>query len=329
MRFSFKACLGRAVSLTAISLFTVGLASAATDSYPDKPITVVVPFGAGGTTTTLARLMADELAKKMGETVIVENRPGAGGNIGMDYVARAKPDGYTLLMGPIGLAINPAIYPKLSFDPIHDFAPISLYGGVANILAVSPAVPVTTLTELIAYAKENPGKLTQGSSGNGSSSHLAGEMLRSQAGIDFVHVPYKGGAQAMQDLLAGQISMLFDQVPAVYPHVRAQKVRALGVSTKERSSGAPEIPTIAEQGLPDFEVNVWFGFLAPKGTPRSVIDKVNTNMVAVLNDPDFKTRMTSMGVDTMPSTPEEFQKYLEAETERWGKVAKESGARLE
>lgn len=329
MRHLFTARIARAVAAAAASLLTFGAASAATDSYPDKPVTLVVPFGAGGTTTTLARLMADQLAQRLGQPFIVENRPGAGGNIAFDHVARARPDGYTLLMGPIGLAINPAIYASLNFDPLKDFAPISLYGGVANILAVSPSVPAKTLQELIAYAKQNPGKLTQGSSGNGSSSHLAGEMLRSQAGIDFVHVPYKGGAQAMQDLLAGQISMLFDQVPAVLPHVQAGKVRALGVTTKQRSSGAPDIPTIAEQGLRDFEVNVWFGFLAPKGTPRPIIDTINRHMVEVLKSPEFVARMTSMGVDVMPSTPEAFQQYLEAETARWGKIAKESGATLQ
>ncbi|MDS1140397.1 tripartite tricarboxylate transporter substrate binding protein [Pusillimonas sp. SM2304] len=329
MRHFFKARFLRSVAAIAALIFTAGAASANADSYPAKAITLVVPFGAGGTTTTLARLMADQLSQAMGQPFVVENRPGAGGNIAFDHVARARPDGYTLLMGPIGLAINPAIYASLNFDPLKDFEPISLYGGVANILAVSPSLPVKTLDELIAYAKQNPGKLTQGSSGNGSSSHLAGEMLRSQTGIDFVHVPYKGGAQAMQDLLAGQISMLFDQVPAVLPHVQAGKVRALGVTTKERSSGAPDIPTIAEQGLSDYEVNVWFGFLAPKGTPKPIIDKINGHMVKVLNNPEFVARMTSMGVDTMPSTPEEFQQYLEAETARWGKVAKESGATLQ
>lgn len=329
MQHFFKGRFARSVVAAAALILTAGAALANTDSYPTKAITLVVPFGAGGTTTTLARLMADQLSQAMGQPFVVENRPGAGGNIAFDHVARARPDGYTLLMGPIGLAINPAIYASLNFDPLKDFEPISLYGGVANILAVSPSLPVKTLDELIAYAKQNPGKLTQGSSGNGSSSHLAGEMLRSQAGIDFVHVPYKGGAQAMQDLLAGQISMLFDQVPAVLPHVQAGKVRALGVTTKERSSGAPDIPTIAEQGLSDYEVNVWFGFLAPKGTPKPIIDKINDHMVRVLNNPEFVARMTSMGVDTMPSTPEEFQQYLEAETARWGKVAKESGATLQ
>lgn len=328
MRHSFKKTFAWITSAACAFMFGTGIAHADADTYPDRAVTVVVPFGAGGTTTTLARLMADQLTKEMGKTFIVENRPGAGGNIGMDYVARAKPDGYTLLMGPIGLAINPAIYPSLTFDPLADFAPISLYGGVANILAISPSLPINNLQELIAYAKAHPGEMSQGSSGNGSSSHLAGEMLRSQAGIDFVHVPYKGGAQAMQDLLSGQISMLFDQVPAVLPHVRAGNARALGVTTQKRSSGAPDIPTLAEQGLPNFDVNVWFGFVAPKGTPEPIIQKINTHMVKILNDPEFVERMTSMGVDTMPSTPEEFQEYLEVETSRWAALAKESGAAI-
>lgn len=326
MRTSFPA---RVISNLCFVACAFSATAAAQDTYPARPVTVVVPFGAGGTTTTLARLMADQLAQQMGQPFIVENRPGAGGNIAFDHVARARPDGYTLLMGPIGLAINPAIYPKLNFDPIKDFAPISLYGGVANILAVSPTLPIHNLSELIEYAKNNPGKLSQGSSGNGSSSHLAGEMLRSQAGIDFVHVPYKGGSQAMQDLLANQISMLFDQVPAVLPHVQAGTVRAIGVTTTSRSTGAPDIPTLAEQGLPNFDVNVWFGFVAPAGTPKPVIDKINASMTTILKDPDFAKRLTSMGVDAMPSTPEQFQEFLAAETARWKKVAQESGAKVE
>ncbi|OWT65648.1 ABC transporter substrate-binding protein [Candidimonas nitroreducens] len=327
-RLPFAARIAGAV-LGVTALMGFGDAAAASQSYPSRPVTVVVPFGTGGTTTILARLMADRLSHELGQTFIVENRPGAGGNIAFDYVARSRPDGYTLLMGPIGLAINPAIYHSLNFDPIKDFAPISLYGGVANILAVSPKLPIHNLQELIDYAKHNPGKLTQGSSGNGSSSHLAGEMLRAQAGINFIHVPYKGGAQAMQDLLANQISMLFDQVPAVLPQVQAGKVRAIGVTTQKRSSGAPNIPTLAEQGLPNFDVNVWFGFLAPKGTPKPVIDRLNASMNRILKNPEFVARLTSMGVDAMPSTPEQFQQYLEAETTRWKKVVEESGAKIE
>lgn len=329
MKLTLKKSLTWVGVMLCTTLLSGGIAHANSDTYPDRAVTIVVPFGAGGTTSTLARLMADQLSQNMGKTFIVDNKPGAGGNIGMDHVARSKPDGYTLLMGPIGLAINPAIYPSLSFDPLTDFVPISLYGGVANILAISPSLPIKSLDDLIAYAKENPGQLTQGSSGNGSSSHLAGEMLRSQTGIDFVHVPYRGGAQAMQDLLSGQISMLFDQVPAVLPHVRSGKALALGVSTQERSSGSPDIPTLAEQGLPNFDVNVWFGFLAPKGTPEPIVQKLNTHIVKILKDPEFITRMTSMGVDTMPSTPEEFQAYLEAETQRWAKVVEESGTTLQ
>ncbi|HUG59049.1 MAG TPA: tripartite tricarboxylate transporter substrate binding protein [Candidimonas sp.] len=318
--------MAAAVSAGALSL---GAATASAESYPTQPIRLIVPFGAGGTTTILARMMADKLAQGLGQPFIVDNRPGAGGNIAFELVARAKPDGYTLLMGPIGLAINPAIYPSLPFDPLKDFDPISLYGGVANILVVNSSLPIHSVKELIDYAKKNPGQLSQGSSGNGSSSHLAGEMLKSRAGIDFMHVPYKGGAQAMQDVLAGQVSMLFDQVPAVLPHVKSGKVRALGVTTTTRSSGAPDIPTIAESGLPGYDVNVWFGFLAPHGTPKAVISKINAEMTKVLNDAEFRQKMVSMGVDPMPSTPEKFSEFLREQTEVWSKVVKDSGAKLE
>lgn len=315
-------------TLTAGALcLSSAIASAA--AYPTQPVRLIVPFGAGGTTTILARMMADKLAQRLDQPFIVDNRPGAGGNIAFELVARSKPDGYTLLMGPIGLAINPAIYPKLSFDPLTDFEPISLYGGVANILAVNASLPIHSVKDLIAYAKAHPGQLSQGSSGNGSSSHLAGEMLKSQAGIDFMHVPYKGGAQAMQDVLAGQVSMLFDQVPAVIPQLKSGKIRALAVTTKTRSSGAPDLPTIAESGLPGYDVNVWFGFLAPRGTPSDIISKINTEMVAVLNDAEFREKMTSMGVDPMPSTPEKFSEFLKEQTKVWAKVAKDSGAKLE
>lgn len=329
MQHKTKKLLSWTIGTLAAGALCLSSAIANAATYPTQPIRLVVPFGPGGTTTILARMMADKLAQRLDQPFIVDNRPGAGGNIAFELVARSKPDGYTLLMGPIGLAINPAIYPALSFNPITDFDPISLYGGVANILAVNASLPIHSVKELIAYAKEHPGQLSQGSSGNGSSSHLAGEMLKSQAGIDFMHVPYKGGAQAMQDVLAGQVSMLFDQVPAVLPHVKSGKIRALGVTTITRSSGAPDLPTIAESGLPGYDVNVWFGFLAPHGTPRDIITKINTEMTAVLNDAEFREKMTSMGVDPMPSTPERFSEFLKEQTDVWAKVAKDSGAKLE
>ncbi|MFA7669752.1 MAG: tripartite tricarboxylate transporter substrate binding protein [Burkholderiaceae bacterium] len=303
------------------------LAQAQTSSYPSQPVTLVVPFATGGTTSILARLLADKVSQGLGQTVVVENKPGAGGNIGMDHVARAKPDGYTLLMGPIGLAINPALYTNMTFDPIKDLEPIGLYGGVPNLLVVHPSLPVKSVAELVAHAKANPNKLNYASNGNGTSSHLAAEMLKSEAGIEMTHIPYKGGGPAMQDLIGGQVDMLFDQMPAVLPQVEAKTVVALGVSSAERSNSAPDIPAIAES-IPGFDLVVWFGWLAPKGTPDEVIQRINKEMNAALADPDFQARLASMGVTPMPSTPDEFSKFMVSETERWGKVVRASGASI-
>jgi tripartite-type tricarboxylate transporter receptor subunit TctC len=329
MKHSYKTLLARATRVLSATALCLCAATASAQTYPTKPVKLIVPFAPGGTTSLLARMMADKLAQATGQAFIVDNRPGAGGNLAFDLVARAEPDGYTLLMGAIGLAINPALYPKLSYNATTDFAPISLYGGVANLLVVNSSLPIHSVSELVAYAKAHPGKLSQGSSGNGSSSHLAGEMLKSRAGIDFMHVPYKGGAQAMQDVLAGQVSMLFDQIPAVLPHVKSGRVRALGVTTATRSSGAPDIPTISESGLPGYDVNVWFGILAPAATPKNVVNKLNAEMTKILNDTEFRASMTKMGVDPMPSTPEQFSDFLRKETIRWAKVVKDSGAKLD
>ncbi|NYT22246.1 tripartite tricarboxylate transporter substrate binding protein [Alcaligenaceae bacterium] len=304
-----------------------GLAHAQTGAYPSQPVTLVVPFATGGTTSILARLLADKVSQGLGQTIVVENRPGAGGNIGMDHVARAKPDGYTLLMGPIGLAINPALYQNMTFDPIGDLEPIGLYGGVPNLLVVHPSLPVKSVAELIAYAKANPDKLNYASNGNGTSSHLAAEMLKSEAGIEMTHIPYKGGGPAMQDLVGGQVDMLFDQMPAVLPQVEAKSVVALGVSSAERSGSAPDIPAIAES-IPGFDLMVWFGWLAPKGTPDEIIQRINKEMNTALADPEFQARLASMGVSPMPGTPAEFTEFLASETERWGKVVRDSGAAI-
>jgi tripartite-type tricarboxylate transporter receptor subunit TctC len=314
-------------------LFGAGLALAAgaapaQTAWPQRPIKFVVPFAAGGTTTILARLLADRLAQGLGQPVVVDNRPGAGGNVGMDAVAKSEPDGYTLLMGPIGLAINPALYAKMAFDPLKDLVPIGLYAGVPNLLVVHPGVPAQNLAELIAHAKANPGKLHYASNGNGTSSHLAAEMLKAAAGVDIVHVPYKGGAPAMQDLIGGQVAMLFDQMPAVLPQVQGGRVRALGVSSAKRSAAAPQVPAIAET-LPGFDMTVWFGVLAPRGTPAEIVARVNAEMQRVLHDPAFQQQLAGMGVATMGGSAEAFTAYLRSETERWAKVVRDSGARID
>ena len=318
----------RAAVLAGAGLALLAGAASAQPSYPSKPIRLVVPFAAGGTTTILARLLAERMGQALGQPIVVDNRPGAGGNVGMDMVAKAEPDGTTILMGPIGLAINPALYSKMSFDPLKDLAPIGLYCGVPNLLVVHPGLPAGSVQELIAYAKANPGKLNYASNGNGTSSHLAAEMLKSAAGIDIVHVPYKGGAPAMQDLIGGQVGMLFDQMPAVLPQVQAGRVKALGVSSLKRSAAAPEVPAISES-LPGFDMTVWFGFLAPRGTPADIVHKLNAEMLRALKDTAFQTQLAGMGVTPMPSTPEEFTRYLRSETDRWGKVVRDSGARID
>ncbi len=314
--------------LLALLLLTLaGLSHAQT--WPTRPIRLVVPFAAGGTTSILGRAMADKLAPLLGQPVVVDNRPGAGGNVGMDAVAKSEPDGYTLLMGPIGLAINPALYNKMSFDPIRDLAPIGLYAGVPNLLVVHPSVPAQSLKELIALFKANPGKYNYASNGNGTSSHLAAEMLKSSAGVDIVHIPYKGGAPAMADLLAGQVTMLFDQMPAVLPQVKGGKVRALGVSSAQRSAAAPDVPSLAEAGLPGFDMTVWFGLLAPARTPPAVLQRVNAEMGKVLQDPEFRTFLAGLGVSPLGGSPDAFASFIQAETQRWAQVVKASGARID
>ena len=317
-----------ALGLVGASLALVAGVTHAQGGYPAKPIKLVVPFAPGGTTSILGRLMAERMGQNMAQTIVVDNRPGAGGNVGMDLVAKAEPDGYTILMGPIGLAINPALYAKMNFDPIQDLAPIGLYAGVPNLMVVHPGVPAANVRELIAYAKANPGKLNYASNGNGTSSHLAAEMLKSAAGVDITHVPYKGGGPAMQDLIGGQVNMLFDQVPAVLPQVQGGRVRALGVSSLKRSAAAPDIPAISET-LTGFDMTVWFGLLAPRGTPREIVFRLNTEMVRVLKDPAFQAQLATMGVTPMPGTPEEFGTFIRSETTRWAKVVKDSGAKID
>jgi len=312
----------------AATLSGAGIAHASTAAYPTKPIRLVVPFAAGGTTSILARLLADRMGQSLGQPVVVDNRPGAGGNVGMEVVAKSEPDGYTLLMGPIGLAINPALYAKMPFDPIKDLTPIGRYAGVPNLLVVHPSVPAANVKELVAYAKAHPGKLNYASNGNGTSSHLAAEMLKSAAGVELTHVPYKGGGPAMQDLIGGQVQMLFDQMPAVLPQVESGRVRALGVSSMQRSAAAKEIPAISET-LPGFDMTVWFGFLAPAGTPKDVVNKLNGEMRKAIDAPDFQAQLAKMGVTPMPSSPEEFRSFIASETQRWAQVVKTSGAKID
>lgn len=316
------------VSLMALACIMAVGAVWSQPAYPSKPVKLVVPFAAGGSTTLLARVLTERLGQNMGQPFVIDNRAGAGGNVGMEYVARSAPDGYTLLLAPIGMAINPALYPKMSFDPQKDFAPISLYAGVPNLLVVHPSVPARNVGELISYAKSNPGKLTYASSGVGTSSHLTAEMLKSAAGIFILHIPYRGGAPAMQDLMGGQVHMLFEQVPSVLPEVQGGRVRALGITSAKRLPTAPEIPAVAES-LAGFEVNAWMGIVAPKGTPPQIVARLNAEIVKVLNDPAFQAQLARMGATPMPSSPDDYTKFLASETTRWTRIVKTSGARLD
>ncbi len=316
-------------ALAAVLSFAVCASAQAqgAQGYPNKPIRIVVPYAAGASTSLVTRAVGQKLTEAWGQPVIVDNRGGAGGAIGTEIVAKSPPDGYTLLLGTFG--INSAVYSKLSYDPVKDFAPVILLATVANILAVHPSLPVTSVKELIALGKEKPGKLNYGSSGNGSTSHLSGEMLKSMAGISMTHVPYKGGAPMMADLLGGQLEVMFDQVPAVLPHVKAGRVRALAVTTARRSAAAPEVPTVAEAGVPGYEMTVWYALMAPAGTPRDIIGKLNTEMVKILNQPEFKQQMLAQGAELSSSTPEQLAEIIRTDLAKYAKVAKEAGATLD
>jgi tripartite-type tricarboxylate transporter receptor subunit TctC len=295
--------------------------------YPTKPIRLVVPFTPGGTTDILARTVAQKLTESWGQQVVIDNRPGAGGNIGTEIVAKAPPDGYTLLMGTISThAINASLYKKLAFDPVRDFAPITRVGTLPNILVVHPSLPVKSVKDLIALAKSQPGGLNFASSGSGTSLHLSGELFKMMAGIDMVHIPYKGSTPALTDLLGGQVKVMFDNMPSALPHVKSGKLRALAVTTAKRSPALPDLPTVAESGLAGFDVSSWFAMFAPANTPKDVITKLNGEIVKILNSGEVKEKLAQLGVDAAPTSPEDLAAFAKAETEKWGKVVKATGA---
>jgi len=301
------------------------------DSFPDKPIMLVIPFPPGGPTDTMARTLAGEMKDRLGQPMIVENRAGAGGNIGAEYVSRAAPDGQTLLFGTSGpLAINSSLYRKINYDPAKSFAPIIQVGHLPNILVVNPSVPANNVKELIAYAKAHPGKLSYASSGNGASSHLAGVMFNSMAGVDLQHIPYKGTGPALTDLLGGQVSMSFTDVLTAMPYIKSGKLRALGVTTAARSQALPNVPTVAEQGVPGYDVSVFFGIVAPAGTPPDRIAKLNKAFIEVLATPKVKQLFASQGLEPAPSNaPDQLGKFISLQMTKWAGVVKQSGAQLD
>jgi tripartite-type tricarboxylate transporter receptor subunit TctC len=314
-------------SLLAAAAFA---AVATAQPYPSKPIHLIVPFAAGGSSDVLARGVAKQLGEQMQASFIVENRPGAGGNLAAAFVAKAPADGYTVLFGTIGtFGISPALYKNLPFDPRNDFAPISLLHQLPNVLIVHSSLPVQSVQDLIGYARANPGKVAFASAGNGSISHLAGEMLKSMAGIDIVHVPYKGGGAAMPDLMSGQVSMMIETITNALAAARSGKLRAVAVTSAKRWPLAQELPTMIEGGVPGYQVDSWTGLLAPRGTPRPIIERLNTELVAAAKTPAYREAMLALGVEAISSTPDEFRSFMDAEIAKWAKVIQVSGAKID
>jgi len=311
----FRALLG-------LALFAVpAIAMSADDDYPVRPVKIVVPFAPGGSTDVVARILADKLGTEFKQSFVVDNRSGASGNIGADAVAKAAPDGYTLLMGTTGvLSINAHLFKDLSYNPAKDFTPVSYTSLITNVLVVNPAVPVKTVQELIAMAKSKPGSLTFASSGSGSSTHLTGELFKAMAGVDILHVPYKGSSQALVDVISGQVTMLFDNAPSSIPFIQQGKLRALGVTSKTRMPNLPDVPTIAESGVEGYESLSWSGIVAPAATPKAIIAKLNAAIDKILKSDEVRQKFAALGVDPVGGPPEAFATHIRAESEKWGKL---------
>lgn len=301
----------------------------AADNYPSKPVRIVVPFAPGGATDIMSRLVAERLTAKIGQPVIVENKPGGGTMIASDYVARAEPDGYTLLMAASSLGIAPSIYAKVNYDPIKDFAPVSQVASVVHVLEVHPSVPAKTVGELIAYLKANPGKVSYGSVGAGSSTHLEAELFNSMAGVQMAHIPYKGSAPALNDLVAGRIQVMFDAWASSGPFVKDGRLRALAVTTAQPSASVPELATMSASGLPGYSAMPWLGLVAPAGTPKPVIDTLYRAVAEIVKEPAVKTKFSDLGLDIIGSDPQAFGSFIKQDIATWAKVARDANIRLE
>jgi tripartite-type tricarboxylate transporter receptor subunit TctC len=304
--------------------------AAADPSYPTKPVHLVVPFPAGGGADNLARLIMPRVAKVLGQPIVIENKAGAGGNVGAELVARAAPDGYTLLYGTNGThAINISLYRNLNFDPVKDFTPVSRMTEIAAMLIINPQMPVTSTADLIRYARAHPGKVNFASAGNGTTSHLAGELFKTQAAIDIVHIPYRGGALAMTDLISGQVQMMIEVMPNSAPQAQSGRVRGLAVSTARRFPGQAAIPTIDESGLPGFEASAWDGVFVPAGTPAHVVARLNAAIREALDDPELVAALLARGAQPVPGTPDSFARFIAASAERWAVAVRASGAKID
>jgi tripartite-type tricarboxylate transporter receptor subunit TctC len=316
MRFLFAALL-------ALSFNACG------QEWPTRPIRFILPFPPGGSTDILGRLIAERLSAGLGQPVVTENRGGAGGNVGAEAAARAAPDGYTFVLVAPSLAISPTLYSKINYDPVKDFAPVSLVATVPNVMITQASLPAQSLQEFIAYAKSKPGALNFGSGGAGTSNHLAGELFNIVAGTNLVHIPYKGVNLAMQDVLAGNVHLVFIGIPAAAPHIRSGKLRALAIVAQQRSGALPDVPTVAEAGMRDFEVTTWYGVLAPAGTPAPIIQRVNAELVKVMHSPELKDKLAGSGTEPRTSTPEEFAAYIKSEIAKWGEVIRKAGVKAD
>ena len=320
----------RLACLAAGLLFTFGHAQAQSGGYPNRPVTILVAFTPGGPSDVLARIVGKRLNEILHQPFIIENRPGAGGNIAAEQAAKAAPDGYTLLMGNNSiLATNAALYKKVNYDAEKDFIPISLIGTQANILVVNPSVPANSMAELIALAKVSPGTINFASSGHGAAAHLAGELFRTEAKVNIVHVAYKGAAPALQDVIGGQVQMMFATAASVIGLIKEKRVRALAVTTPKRTALLPDLPTVDELGLKGFDATTWHGLAAPAGTPKDVIDTLTFAITSALKDPATQKALMDLGVDVIGSTPKEFEAYIKAEIPKWTAVVKNSGAKIE
>jgi tripartite-type tricarboxylate transporter receptor subunit TctC len=320
----------RLLHATLVALLALSAVGALAQSYPTRSIRLVVPFPPGGTTDILAREVGERLSVSLGQPVVVDNRAGAAGNIGADLVAKSAPDGYTLLMGTVGThAINASLYTKMPYDHVKDFAPVILVAGVPNVLEVTPSLPVNSVADLIKLAKDKPGQINFASSGSGTSIHLSGELFKTMAGVDMTHIPYKGSAPALTDLIGGQVQVMFDNLTSSLPQIKAGKLRAIAVTSAQRAQALPNVPTIAESGLPGFEASSWFGILAPAGTPPAVIARINADVDQWLKTADAKEKLLAQGAVAAGGTPEQFAAHIRAETEKWAKVVKVSGAKVD
>ena len=316
-RVGLKKLMMLAVALTLPSLFAPAHAA-----YPEKPIKIVVGFTPGGTADSVARMLAVSMGARLGQTMIVENRPGANGVLATDFVARSLPDGYTIFFTSIGHAVNPSLYKDSKYDPVKDFTPIGQVLSAPNVLVVPASSPFNSVKDLVTYAKANPGKLNFASSGGGASVHLSGELFKQQAGVDLVHIPYKGTGSLLPDLLTGVVDMAFPNLPSAMPHIQTGKLKALGVTTAKRSAAAPQIPSLAEAGVTDYEMSTWYGLLGPANMPAEVVRRLNQELRQVLADPATRSRLVTQGVDPVTGSPEAFGQFIQDETRNWSTLLK-------